>query len=322
MSILVVGSVALDTVETPAGRVAEAFGGSATYFSLAASLYTTPVHLVAVVGDDFPSHGLTMLRDRQVDLRGLEISPGHTFRWVGRYGEDLNTAETLATHLNVFASFDPKIPDEYRGVPVVFLANIDPELQLRVLESIDGPRLTAMDTMNYWIDVKRDAVTEVMRSVDIVLINEAELRQYAGVRNLGVAARKVLELGPETVVVKKGEYGCAVYGRDRYFAVPAYPLEDVRDPTGAGDSFAGAFMGSLAGSANHSWDAIRRGVLHGCVVASFTCESFSVNRVVSLERDEVEHRLQQFLSYTQIELVTEPTREEGSNHVIHNAAKA
>jgi len=317
MSVLVVGSVALDTVETPSGQVTEALGGSATYFSLAASLYTAPIHLVAVVGDDFPSQGLAMLRDRQVDLRGLEISPGKTFRWIGRYGEDLNTAETLATDLNVFAHFDPKVPTEYRHESVVFLANIDPELQLRVLEAVDRPRLSAMDTMNFWIASKRDAVTDVMRSVDLVLLNEAELRQYAGVSNLMAAAQRVLDLGPRAVIVKKGEYGCAVFARDRYFAMPAFPLQRVCDPTGAGDSFAGAFMGSLAGS-SFSWDAMRRAVLQGCVVASFTCEAFGVQRVLGLRTQDVERRLQQLLSYTQIQ----SAREEGLDHAVQNAAKA
>lgn len=318
MSVLVVGSVALDTVETPAGKVTEAFGGSATYFSLAASLYTTPVKLVGVVGEDYPADGLAMLRERRVDLRGLEVSPGRTFRWVGRYGEDVNVAETIATHLNVFGHFDPKIPPEYRETPVVFLANIDPELQLRVLGSVPGARLTAMDTMNYWIAAKRDAVTAVMRSVDLVLLNEAELRQYAGTRNLIAAARRVLELGPRAVVVKKGEYGCAVLTRDRYFAVPAFPVDDVRDPTGAGDSFAGAFIGSLATAPRLTWEAMQRAILHGCVVASFACEAFSVNRILSLRPEDVEQRLQQLLSYTQIQLAEEDRKD----HVVQDASNA
>src|SRR5579884_2973333 len=316
MSVLVVGSVALDTVETPAGQVTDALGGSATYFSLAASLYTVPVRLVAVVGDDFPAHGLAILRDRQVDLTGLEIGSGQTFRWVGRYGDDLNSAETIATHLNVFARFDPKVPEAFRSTPVVFLANIDPELQLQVLDAVDGARLTAMDTMNFWIASKRDAVTEVMRSVDVVMLNEAELRQYSGSRNLVAGARQILDLGPRAVVVKKGEYGCSVFTPDRYFVVPAYPLEEVRDPTGAGDSFAGAFMGSLAGSPVLSWSAIQRAAFHGCVVASFACESFSVDRVLTLRRDEVEERLGRLLSYSQVE----PVREEEQDHVIQDVA--
>lgn len=318
MSVLVVGSVALDTVETPAGQVTEAFGGSATYFSLAASLYTSPVQLVAVVGEDFPSNGLKLLHDRRVDLRGLEIRPGRTFRWVGRYGEDLNTAQTLDTQLNVFAQFDPKIPVEYQSTPSVFLANIDPELQLKVLGAVKRPRLTAMDTMNFWIESKRSAVAEVMRAVDVVLINEAELRQFAGLRNLNQAARQVLDLGPRVVVVKKGEYGCAVFGRDHYFAVPAFPLEQVCDPTGAGDSFAGAFMGSLAGSSTVSWDAIRRAVLHGSVVASFACESFSIGRILQLRREDIQRRFEQLLAFTQIQ----PAREEETNHVVKDLTTA
>ena len=318
MSVLVVGSVALDTVDTPAGRVTDALGGSATYFSLAASLYTEPIRLVAVIGEDFPDDGLRMLRDRHVDLLGLETKPGETFRWVGRYGDDLNAAETLATSLNVFARFDPKIPGEYRSSPVVFLANIDPELQLKVLDAVDRPKLTAMDTMNFWISSKRDVVTEVMRSVDIVLVNEAELRQYAGIRNLSAAARRVLDLGPRAVVVKKGEYGCSIFTYDQYFAVPAFPLEDVCDPTGAGDSFAGAFMGSLASSPTFGWDAMRRAVLHGCVVASYACESFSVNRVYQLRPEEIDRRLSRLLSFTQIETA----REVNLDHAIQNVAKA
>jgi sugar/nucleoside kinase (ribokinase family) len=313
MSILVVGSVALDTVETPAGRVTEALGGSATYFSLAASLYTRPVNLVAVVGEDFPAHGLAVLRQYQVDLRGLEISTGQTFRWVGRYGDDLNTAETIATHLNVFASFNPKLPEEYRRSEFIFLANIDPELQLRVLQSVNGARLAAMDTMNFWIATKRDAVTEVMRSVDLVLINEAELRQYAGTHNLVAAAERVLSEGPRAVVVKKGEYGCSLFARDRYFAIPAYPLARVCDPTGAGDTFAGAFMGHLAASGDLSWEGMQWAMLHGSIVASFTCESFSVHGVLNLRRDDIEKRLGELLSFTQIQPAGE---KRGLSHVI------
>ncbi|HLZ08570.1 MAG TPA: sugar kinase, partial [Chloroflexota bacterium] len=202
MTVLVVGSVALDTIETPAGRVVEVLGGSATYFSLAASLYT-PVRIVAVVGDDFPEGGFLAMRDHEIDLSGLEIRHGRTFRWVGRYAEDLNTAETLDTQLNVFADFDPKIPDTFQASPLVFLANIDPELQLRVLHAVDGSYLTAMDTMNFWISSKREAVTDVIRSVDIVMMNDAELRQYAQTRSLSDAAKLVLDLGPSAVVVKK-----------------------------------------------------------------------------------------------------------------------
>jgi sugar/nucleoside kinase (ribokinase family) len=300
MSVLVVGSVALDSIETPAGRVVEVLGGSATYFSLAASLYT-PVRVVAIVGDDFPASGFDALRERSIDLSGLEIRAGRTFRWVGRYGEDLNSAETLDTQLNVFADFDPKIPDNFRSSPLVFLANIDPELQLRVLRSVEGAYLTAMDTMNFWISSKRDAVTEVIRSVDIVMMNDAELRQYAQVRSLAEAARRVLELGPSAVVVKKGDNGCALYARDGYFVAPAFPVERVCDPTGAGDSFAGAFFGNLAQAGEVTDILLRRAILHGCVVASFTVEAFGVDRVRSLNRDEVNQRLRLLHSFIQVD---------------------
>lgn len=303
MSILVVGSVALDTLETPSGRVSEVLGGSATYFSLAASLYT-PVRLVAVVGEDFPDVGRTMLEERDVDLRGLEVRDGRTFRWVGRYGEDLNSAETIETQLNVFADFDPKIPDDFRHTPLVFLANIDPELQLRVLSAVGEPRLTAMDTMNLWISTKRDAVTEVMRSVDIVFLNDAEARQYARVSNLIEAAERVLDLGPRAVVIKKGDNGCALVSREGYFVAPAYPVRAVCDPTGAGDSFAGAFIGHLASEFRRVDDfpesALRHAVLHGCAVASYTVESFSVDRVRGLDRSDVEHRRDEILSFMRV----------------------
>jgi sugar/nucleoside kinase (ribokinase family) len=300
MSVLVVGSVALDTVETPAGRVVEALGGSATYFALAASAYT-PVRLVAVVGDDFPASALYLLRQHPIDLSGLEVRAGRTFRWVGRYTEDLNQCETLDTQLNVFAHFDPKIPESFQQSPIVFLANIDPELQLKVLEAVGQPRLTAMDTMNFWIASKRDVVTEVMRSVDIVLMNDSELRQYAQTRNLVDAARLVLDLGPRAVVVKKGDNGCALFARDGFFFAPAYPVEGVIDPTGAGDSFAGGFLGKLATSSDFSDSALRRAVLHGCVVASFTVESFSVDRIRSLASHDLERRLRELRSFIEVE---------------------
>ena len=303
MSILVVGSVALDTVETPNGRVREVLGGSATYFSLAASLYSS-VRLVAVVGEDFPHGGRAVLQERDIDLRGLEVRDGRTFRWIGRYGPDLNSAETIETQLNVFADFDPKIPDDYRHTPLVFLANIDPELQLNVLSAVGEPRLTAMDTMNLWISTKRDAVTEVMQSVDIVFLNDAELRQYARVDNLIDAAERVLALGPRAVVVKKGDNGCALLTRDGYFVAPAYPVRAVCDPTGAGDSFAGAFIGHLAreiGNGDGSSEAtLRRAVLHGCAVASYTVESFSVERVRALDSRDVERRLDELRSFIRI----------------------
>ena len=224
MSILVVGSVALDSVSTPNGRVDEVAGGSAVYFSIAASVLSE-VRLVGVMGADFPAKYVNLLRQRSIDLRGLEVAEGETFRWQGRYGEDLNVAQTIDTRLNVFGEFRPEIPAEFAKSEYVFLANIEPALQSRVMEQVERPVFSAMDTMNFWLDQRRDEVARVMGSVDGVIINEEELRQFAGVRNLASAASSVLELGPKVVVVKKGEYGCALYGEDFYFATPAFPTE-------------------------------------------------------------------------------------------------
>lgn len=297
MSVVVVGSVALDSVETPFGKVEEALGGSAVYFSLAAGHYTD-VKLVGVVGSDFPRKHVDLLRSRGVGLEGLRVERGETFRWAGRYDFNLNDCETLYTRLNVFATFDPELPDSYRDAAVVFLANIDPELQLDVLGQVRRPWLRAMDTMNYWIAGKRDAVTAVMRSVDLVIVNEAELRQYAGTYNLLAAAREILSLGPKALVVKKGEYGAVLFADSTYFVAPAYPLEVVRDPTGAGDSFAGGFLGYLARERSLTNDALKRALVHGSVVASYTVEDFSVGRLISLQQREVAERYEEFRKFT------------------------
>lgn len=282
MSIVVVGSVALDTVETPFGKVDGALGGSAVYFSLAASHYAD-VRLVGVVGTDFPAECVELLRQRRVDVAGLRYEPGETFRWAGRYDYNLNDCQTLDTRLNVFATFRPRLPEAYRDAGVVFLANIDPALQLEVLGQVRRPWLTAMDTMNYWIAGKRELVTEVMRAVDLVLVNEAELRQYAGTYSLHAAARQVLALGPRAVVVKKGENGAVVFAEGVYFVAPAYPVTEVRDPTGAGDSFAGGLLGHLANQGQLTPAALRRALVHGSVVASFTVEDFSVRRLLTID---------------------------------------
>jgi sugar/nucleoside kinase (ribokinase family) len=298
MSIVVVGSVALDSVETPFGKVVEALGGSATYFSLAARHFH-PVSLVGVVGDDFPVSHVDLLTESGVDSAGLAVERGATFRWAGRYDRNLNDCQTLDTQLNVFATFRPSLPEPYRDAGVVFLANIDPSLQLDVLKQIRSPWLTAMDTMNFWISGQRDIVTEVMRSVDVVIVNEAELRQYTGTSSLHVAAREVLALGPKALVVKKGEYGAAVYGDGLYFVAPAYPLDVVKDPTGAGDSFAGGFLGYLARAGELSKPTLRRALVYGSVVASFTVEDFSVRRLVRLTPEEIAGRYSQFREFTE-----------------------
>ena len=300
MTILVVGSVALDTVETPFGTVTEALGGSATYFSIAASTFTK-VNLVGVVGDDFPSQYVERMQRAGVDLAGLQIRGGKTFRWAGYYDYDLNTAHTLATELNVFSSFHPVLPEGYEGSEFVFLANIDPDLQHEVLQQVTGAKLKVMDTMNFWIDGKRDALTRTMSAVDVVLMNEAEVRQYAGTYNLSLAAHAILALGTRILIVKKGEYGCVMFSDSGYFVAPAYPLETVKDPTGAGDSFAGGFMGYLAHTCDVSSASIRRAIVYGSVVASFAVEDFSVDRLTSLTPDEIAARYREFQDFTYFE---------------------
>ena len=297
MAIVVVGSVALDTVETPTGKVVEALGGSATYFSLSARHYS-PVDVVAVVGTDFPTEHVETLRSHGVGVEGLQREPGKTFRWAGRYSQNLNECTTLDTQLNVFASFRPRLEEQQRTAGVVFLANIDPDLQLDVLRQVRAPWLTAMDTMNFWIQQKRDRVAEVMASVDIVMINESELRQFTGIHNLVSAAKRLLALGPQALVVKKGEHGALAFMHDVYFAAAAYPLEAVSDPTGAGDSFAGAFIGALAQAGDLTPDTLRRAVIRGSVVASFTVEDFSVRRLLAVSSEDLDRRYADFRTFT------------------------
>ena len=275
MSSLVVGSVALDTVETPYGRAENALGGTAVYFSLAASLFTS-VQLVGVVGDDFPESGIELLRGRGVDLAGLQRLAGETFRWVGEYHHDMNVAHTLDTRLNVFETFHPTIPESYRDADFVFLGNIDPELQLEVLRQVRRPKLTALDTMNFWIERKKDALTEVMQRVDAVLINDAEIREYTGCYNVLKAASQLRAAGPRYVIVKRGEYGAILFAGEDIFLVPAFPTWDVRDTTGAGDSFAGGFLGYLDRCSSVSPADLRAAVVYGTVLASFAVEDFSV----------------------------------------------
>lgn len=294
MSILVVGSVGLDSVQTPAGSRVRTLGGACTYFATAASLYDR-VHIVAVVGSDFPQEHLDFLRGRNIDLRGLQIVEGRTFFWAGRYSEDLDICETLETQLNVFADFHPVVPEDLRATEYVFLANIDPELQIEVLQQMRAPRLTALDSMNYWIASKREALTRALGMVDVVLLNQKEVKQFAGESNLLAAARRILELGPRALVVKKGEHGAMLFTRGKelelgLFLAPAYPVEPVVDPTGAGDTFAAGFMGYLARDGRLSLEALRRAVIHGTVVASFTVQDFSVDRLRTLTLTEIQER--------------------------------
>ncbi len=301
MNILVVGSVAFDSVETPFGKAEEVLGGSATYFSTAASFFAD-VGLVAVVGEDFPEEHVSMLNQKGIDLEGLNRVPGgKTFRWRGRYEYDLNLAHTLKTELNVFSDFNPTIPQAYRDCPFVFLANIDPELQLRVLEQVKGPRFVACDTMNYWIEGKPEALRELLKRVDLFVINETEAREFAGVPSLVGAARTILECGPSTLIVKRGEYGALMFNASSVFSAPAYPLEEIYDPTGAGDSFAGGLMGYLANTGDTGEDNLRKGMIFGSVLASFNVEAFSLERLHRLSLDEIHSRYKEFKRLTHFE---------------------
>lgn len=300
MSILVVGSVAFDSVETPFGRVENVLGGSATYFSTSASFFTD-VNLVAVVGEDFPQEHLEFLKSRNVNVDGLSESPGKTFHWQGKYGYDLNEAQTLATHLNVFEHFKPVIPDAYKDAEYLFLANIDPELQMEVLNQVRKPRVIACDTMNFWISSKPDALKKVIERVDILVINEGEARQFSQEANLVKAARKIVDLGLKTLIIKRGEYGVLMFNGASVFAAPAYPLEEVFDPTGAGDTFAGGFMGYLANTGDTSEAGIRQAIIFGSVMASFNVEDFSLNRMKSLGYKEIEERYRSFKTLTHFE---------------------
>jgi sugar/nucleoside kinase (ribokinase family) len=291
--LLVVGSVALDTVRTPFGKADEVLGGSATFFSYAASFFT-PVRLVAVVGADFPRAHLDLLTRRGVDLGGLQVTEGATFRWAGEYGYDLNEAKTLDTRLGVFADFRPALPDAFRRTPFLFLANIDPELQLDVLRKVERPRLVALDTMNFWIQGKRDALRRILAEVDAFVVNDSEARMLTEEPNLVKAARRILDYGPRIVVVKRGEYGALMVVEGRFFFVPAFPLEAVFDPTGAGDTFAGGFMGSLARADRLDEGALRRAIVYGSVMASFTVEDFSLNRLLRLTDREIQDRYHTF----------------------------
>jgi sugar/nucleoside kinase (ribokinase family) len=289
VSALVVGSVALDTVITPFGRADDALGGSASFFAVAARLFT-PVNLVAVVGDDFPKEHVELLKGRGVDVEGLCTAPGRTFRWAGEYGYDLNSRTTLDTQLNVFADFDPVIPPAYREPRFLFLANIDPTLQRKVLDQVTRPEMVLMDTMNFWIEGTRASLLETLRRVDLVFLNDAETRELTGESNLIKAARAVLTMGPSIVVVKKGEHGSLLFSREFTFSAPAYPIERLFDPTGAGDTFAGGFVGHLARCPEINEAELRRAVVTGTVMASFSVESFSLNRLSTATLDEVAQR--------------------------------
>ena len=300
MSILCVGSVALDSVETPFGRAERVIGGSAVYFTAAASQFTQ-VAVVGVVGEDYPLEELDFLRQRGADLSGIEERPGESFFWAGRYHFDLNTRDTLETKLGVFADFQPKIPDSHRDARFVFLGNIDPALQHDVLDQVASPEVVVCDTMNFWIDGSRDALVDLLPRVRILIVNDEEVRQLAGEPNLLKAARWVQEQGPEIVVVKKGEHGAMLYADGWLFFVPGFPLEEVFDPTGAGDAFAGGFVGYLASRGTLEPSDLRRAMVYGSVMGSYAVEKFSVERLVDLPFADIELRLAEFREITAFE---------------------
>lgn len=297
MNLVVVGSVGLDDVETPFGKVERALGGSAIYFALAASFFEKP-GFVGVVGTDFPQAGIDLLESKGVDLRGLERVEGKTFRWSGRYGYDLNQRDTLLTELNVFADFRPQLPADYRDVRFLFLGNIHPSLQLQVLDQARSPSFVALDTMNYWIEGARDDLGRVLSRVNAVLINDSEARELSGESNIVRACSAIAKMGPKLVVVKRGEYGALICNDGQFFYVPAYPLSDVVDPTGAGDCFAGGFMGWIARQGETSWRTLCQAAVAGSTLAAFSVEKFSVDRFASLRAGEIATRYRHFGTLT------------------------
>ena len=293
MSLLVVGSVALDSVETPFGKADNVLGGSGTFFSASAS-HLTPVQLVGVVGDDYPMDQLEPLKKRGVDMAGLEQAPGESFRWRGRYRHDLNSAETLETRLGVFSHFSPKVPAQFKNPDYVFLANIDPRLQLDVLRQVKRPKLVACDTMNFWIESRRPDIVELIKHVDLITLNDGEARQLTDCFNLVKAAQWIMARGPKMVIIKKGEHGAFLFKGSSIFFAPAYPLEEVFDPTGAGDSFAGGFMGYLARTGDLGDANLRRAIVYGSAMGSFAVEKFSVQRLLEITSDDITKRVAEF----------------------------
>lgn len=296
-SVCVVGSVALDSIQTPTGSADDVLGGSCSYFSVAASFFA-PINMVGVIGSDFPEVERAFMESRGINLEGLEVVDGATFRWSGRYHENMNNRDTLDLQLNVFGEFDPKLPASYRDSDLVFLANIQPGLQTNVLSQLGSYKLVGADTMDHWITESRDDLVDLLKDVDILSINDSEAELLSGERNVVVAARKILDMGPESLLIKRGEYGALLFSANDVFAVPAYPLEHVVDPTGAGDCFAGGLFGSLAEAGEFDGRALRRAIVHGSVVASFAVEDFGLGRLKTLTREEVDQRFRAFMALT------------------------
>lgn len=304
MQLITVGTVAFDRIETPFGVAEKTVGGAATYISLAASVFLEKMGLVSVVGDDFPEPVMQQLRDRGVDLDGLEVLKGkESFFWAGRYHYDMNSRDTLETRLNVLLELDPTLPESYRSAPYVMLGNLDPGVQAKVLDQMNPrPAMVVMDTMNFWMDSAMPKLREVIARVDILTINDAEARQLSGEHSLVKAATSILAMGPKYLVVKKGEHGALLFGENRVFFAPALPLEEVVDPTGAGDTFAGGFIGYLARTKDHSFDNLKRAIIVGSALASFTCEKFGIERLVEVTREDIDARIQQFVELVDFDI--------------------
>jgi sugar/nucleoside kinase (ribokinase family) len=297
MSLLAIGTVAFDALETPFGKTDKIIGGACTYIALSASYFTKPVNIVAVVGDDFPDESIQLLREHGVDTEGLQIKAGEkSFFWSGRYHNDMNTRDTLVTDLNVLATFDPIIPDAYQNCEYLMLGNLTPQVQLTTLERLrTRPKLVVMDTMNFWMEIALDDLKRVLQKVDVLSINDEEARQLSGEYALRKTARKIMGMGPKTLIIKKGEHGALLFQGDEVFFAPALPLEEVFDPTGAGDTFAGGFIGYLAATDDTSFENMKRALIYGSAMASFCVEKFGTERLLNLTKEEIDARVQQFV---------------------------
>ena len=303
MTVLIVGSIGLDTIETPFGKKEGILGGSAIHAGVASSFYAKTA-VLGVAGSDFPKEYLEFLKSRGIDISGIQILPGETFRWSGYYEYDMNQAHTRDTKLNVYTLFDPKIPEHLKKSEFVFLANLNPELQLKALDQMEEPKLVAMDTMDFWINNKREALHKLIKKVDLVLMNDGEARQFMETPNIPIAAKRLLELGAKMVIIKKGEHGALLFSKDEHFSAPSYPQDMLRDPTGAGDSFAGGFIGYLAKSGDTSMKNIRRAVIVGSVMASYNVEDFSLDRMKRLQKKEIIDRFSEFKKFADFDTIS------------------
>jgi len=304
MSLLVIGTVAFDAIETPFGKTDKIVGGAATFIGLSASYFTHEINLVSVVGDDFPSEAIEMMKKREINTEGLQIKQGEkTFFWSGKYHNDMNSRDTLETQLNVLATFDPTIPEKYQDCEFLMLGNLAPSVQHQVLDRLKNrPKLVVLDTMNFWMDIALPELTSLLKRVDVLTINDEEARQLSGEYSLVKAAQKILAMGPKYLIIKKGEHGALLFNKDQVFFAPALPLEDVFDPTGAGDSFAGGFIGYIASTKDISFDNLKRAVIFGSAMASFSVEKFGTERIQNLNSKEVDARVKQFIDLVQFDI--------------------